>query len=306
MTSVSSFLTSALCPLPFALALVSATGTGAQVQPPAPRPDTSVAAVVEAAAAYVKEYQDQLTYVIADESYVQRILNQAPLDTSMPRSRTLKSEMFFMFGPADRVWMAIRDVIQVDGKPVDQRPDLRAALQLLPAPQVAGKFKTYNSRFNLGRVVRNFNEPTLSLLVLDPRYRDSVKFERRRVDRTGGATLVTLAFSQIKPPWLIHDLSLNPVFSTGELVIEAGTGRVRQAILKAKIGAVQMELTTVYAPEGKLGLWVPSSFREHYEEGIAMGNTRTQLLTASGQYEEVTCEAKYSNFRRFETTAKIK
>src|SRR4030095_2366884 len=119
MTIVSSFLTSALCPLPFALALVSVTG--AQVQPPAPRPDTSVGAVVEAAAAYVRDYQDQLTYVIADESYVQRILNQAPLDTSMPRSRTLKSEMFFMFGPADRVWMAIRDVIQVDGKPVDQR-----------------------------------------------------------------------------------------------------------------------------------------------------------------------------------------
>jgi hypothetical protein len=305
MTSVSSFLTSALCPLSFALALVSVTG--AQVQSPAPRPDTSAAAVVEAASAYVKDYQDQLTYVLADESYVQRILNQAPLDTTMPRSRMLKSEMFFMFAPADRVWMAIRDVIQVDGKPVDQRPDLRASLQLLPAPQVAGTFKKYNSRFNLGRVVRNFNEPTLSLLVLDPRYRDSIKFERKGAPRQmGGATLVTIAFSEIKPPWLIHDLGGRPVFSQGEIVIEAGSGRVRQAVLKAKIGAVQMELTTVYALEARLGMWVPAQFREHYEEGVAVGNARTQLLTASGQYEDIACEAKYSNFRKFETVARIK
>jgi hypothetical protein len=291
-----------ICPVPFALVAVIVVGASGLAQS---RPNTSVAAVVEAASTYVKTYQDQLTYVLADESYAQRILNQAPLDTSMPRSRTLKSEMAFMF--ADRTWMAIRDVMQVDGKPVDQRPDLRADLQLLPAPQVAGKFKSYNSRFNLGRVIRNFNEPTLSLLVLDARYRDSFKFERKGAPRqTGGVTLVTIAFSEIKPPWLIHDLGGRPVFSQGELVVEAGTGRVRQAVLKAKIGAVQMELTTVYAPEARLGIWVPAQFREHYEEGVAAGNARTQLLTESGQYEDITCEAKYSNFRRFEAVARIK
>jgi len=293
MTSVSSFLTFALCLLPFALPPVQA-----------PRADTSTAAVVDAASTYVKAYQDQLTFVLADESYTQQIRTQVPADASMPRSRNLKSEIAFMF--ADRTWMAIRDVMQVDGKPVDRRPDLRADLQLLPAQQVAGKFKSYNSRFNLGHVIRNFNEPTLSLLVLDPGYRESFKFERKGVERSSGMTLVTLAFSQIKPPWLIYDLNLNPVFSHGELVVEAGTGRVRRAVLRAKISSVQMEFTTVYAPETRLGIWVPTLFREHYEEGVAAGNSRTQMLTASGQVEEIFCEARYANFRRFETTARIK
>jgi hypothetical protein len=67
-----------------------------------------------------------------------------------------------------------------------------------------------------------------------------------------------------------------------------------------------MELTTLYAPETRLGIWVPDVFREHYEEGVATGNARTQLLTSSGQYEDIACEAKYSNYRRFETVARIK
>ena len=145
---------------------VAAVDVRSQGQPA--RLDTSAAAVVDAAAAYVKTYQEELSFVIADEIYTQQVRNQVPPDNAMPRSRTLKSELFFMFAPADRTWMAIRDVTQVDGKPVDHRPDLKSALQTLPAQQVAGTFKTYNSRFNLGRVIRNFNEPTLSLLVLDP------------------------------------------------------------------------------------------------------------------------------------------
>lgn len=299
MTSVSSFLPSAFCLLPFAFCLLPCS----QGQPASPRLDTSAPAVVEAAASYVKEYQDRLTYVLADETYVQQIRSQSPIDPKMPRVRTLKSEVSFMFAPADRIWMAIRDVAQVDGKPVADRPDLKTALQTLPAPQVARTFKTYNSRFNLGRVIRNFNEPTLSLLVLDPRYVDSFKFERKRVERRAGTTLVTVAFAEQKPPWLIRDLSLRPVFSQGEFTIEAGTGRVRRAALKAKIGLVQMELTTLYAPETRLGIWVPEVFREHYEEGVASGNART--LTP-GQFEDITCEAKYSNYRRFEAFARIK
>ena len=287
------------------LLLAGAAGVRSQGQP-STRLETSVPAVIDAAAAYVKTYQDQLTYVIADETYTQQIRNQVPPDKTMPRSRTLKSELFFLFAPGDRTWMAIRDVAEVDGKPVDHRPDLKSALQTLPAQQVAGTFKTYNSRFNLGHVVRNFNEPTLSLLVLDARYRDSFTFERRRIARTGGATLVTLAFNERKPPWLIRDLSLRPVFSQGELLVEAGTGRIRRALLKAKIGGVQVELTTNYVADPRLGMWVPALFRERYEDGIDAGGARSRLLTSSGQYEEIICEAKYTNFRRFETLARIK
>src|SRR5687767_7894017 len=127
-----------------------------------PSDPTSLETVVAAAAAYVKEYQRALTSVLADEDYLQQVVMQTPRDESMPRVRRLRSEVFFMFAPASGDWMAMRDVASIDGTAVVERPNLREALRTLPAPEVARTFKSYNSRFNLGRASRNFNEPTLS------------------------------------------------------------------------------------------------------------------------------------------------
>lgn len=264
-------------------------------------PDTSARAVVRAAAAYVAEYQRQLTSVIADEVYTQEVIEQVPRQPKMPGSRSLRSEVFFMFAPVGRVWMAIRDVLAVDGQPVADRKDVKEALRTLPAADVASAFKEHNSRFNIGRMFRNFNEPTLSLLVLDDVHRERFSFDRRRVERSGDATLVTLEFKEREPPTLIHDLNRGRVFSKGELVIEAGTGRVRRAMLAGKIQEVQLELTTEYAPEPRLGMWVPVLFREQYRYGVA-----PRSFDSRSEYEHILCEARYTNYRRFETSVRIK
>jgi hypothetical protein len=72
------------------------------------------------------------------------------------------------------------------------------------------------------------------------------------------------------------------------------------------IGSVTLELTTTYGPDARLGLWVPVHFRERYEEGVLAGGTARTRLENATTYEEIVCEAKYTNFRRFETTARIK
>lgn len=257
-------------------------------------PDTSTRAVVKAAAAYVAEYQRQLTSILADEIYTQEIVEQVPLAADMPRTRRITSEVFFMFAPATRDWMAIRDVVAVDGEPLRGRPDLRQALAALPAREVAAKFKEYNSRFNIGRTFRNFNEPTLSLLVLDEQHRRRFSFDRKRVERDGGTTLVTLAFTEKESPTLIFDLNRGRVFSKGELIIEAETGRVRRGVLSAKIGDLSLKLTTDYAADERLGMWVPASFREQYERG------------RRDDFERIRCEATYANYRRFETSVRIR
>jgi hypothetical protein len=270
-----------------------------------PAPDTSTRAVVDRAAGYVKAYQTQLTSVLADERYSQHITDQIPPQTNMPRTRTMRSELFFMFAPAGDAWMAIRDVIEVDGHAVASRPDLREALQVLPATDVARKFKDYNSRFNLGRTYRNFNEPTLSLLVLDDEHRGRFSFDRKRVERDGGTTLVVLAFTERERPTLIRDLKQGNVFSKGELIVEAETGRVRKAVLTGKIGPVKVHLTTSYAHDTRLDLWVPATFREQYEYGVAANDAKARLESGS-EYENILCEAVYSNYRRFETSVRIK
>jgi len=141
---------------------------------------------VNKAAEYVREYREQLTYVMATERYVQKVtggLSQYDMD------ETLASDVYFVYVPADKVWMAIRDVEIVDGKTLKQRENVRA---LLNSGQVgaARALKDKNSRYNLGTVVRNFNEPTLSLLVLDDMHRSKMTFVQQKKQRRQGRRVV--------------------------------------------------------------------------------------------------------------------
>ena len=107
--------------------------------------------------------------------------------------------------------------------------------------------------------------------------------------------LVTLDFAEKSAPTLIQDLAGRPAFSRGELVVEAVTGRVRQATFTVRIETVLMNLVTTYGPEERLGIWVPATFDEHYVEHAA-----------NGRREDIACHAVYSNFHRFEVTTRIK
>jgi len=282
--------------------LTAAIGATALALPP-PQPDVSEKAVVSAAAAYVASYQQLLTSILADEVYSQEIVEQTPREPEMPRSRRMTSEVFFMFMPARHDWMTVRDVVSVDGKPIGDRPDPAEALRRLPPYEVATVFKKHNSRYNIGRTFRNFNEPTMSLLVLDDHHRGRFSFDRRRVERSGDVTLVTLALTERDRPTLIVDENGRPVFVKGDVTVEAGSGRVRRVQLTARHDEIRIGLMTEYQPDSRLGMWVPSRFREEYEHG-----TPSKMLPAASRvdHERILCEATYTNFRRFDTSIRIR
>lgn len=260
--------------------------------------------LIDAASVYVAQYQDQLTRVVADEVYTQHVRAQSPRDRGMPPSRVTISEIFFLYVPGFD-WMAMRDVATLDGRPVTDRPDLKSALGRLAAPDVARDFKAFNSRYNLGRVFRNFNEPTLALLVLDPKHRGRFTFTRRRGARIQGVPVQTIGFREVGTPTLIQDLDGRPVFAAGDITVERDTGRVRRTLLALEIGSVRMMLSTTYDEDPRLGMLVPVRFGEHYEDGAAP-TTRARETAPTGIYEEIVCEAKYTNFRRFEVKAIIR
>jgi hypothetical protein len=284
-----------------AIAVVGLALTASAFAPQAS--ETSEKAIVAAAAAYVATYQQQLTSILADETYTQQIVDQVPYDPLKRHKRQTKSEVFFMFGPVRRDWMTIRDVTAVDGTAIQDRRDFREALQTLPAEQVVEIFREQNSRFNIGETFRNFNEPTFSLLVLDEQAHGRFSFDRRRVERVDDATLVTLEFSEREGPTLIRNPDRKMVFVKGEMVVEAGSGRVRRARLTGQMNDVHFDLTTVYSPNSHLGIWVPLRFAEEYVRGKA---SPAQSIAARVPYERVICEAAYSNFRRFDTSVRIK
>ena len=262
--------------------------------------------LVAQAAAYIRDYQQQLTAVVADETYTQHLRAQVPRDKGMAPTRTTTSEIFFLHVPGYD-WMAMRDVATMDGRPVQDRPDLKDALKRVAAPEVAWGLKQYNSRFNLGKVFRTFNEPTLSLLVLDDRHRDRFRFTLNRTAVEGDTRLAMIGFREIRRPTLIQNRQGVPSYTRGELTIETGTGRIRRALLELTIDTVQISMSTTYAFDERLGIMVPSRFGERYQDGVQMpAAARGRPVNETHPYEEIVCEAKYTNFRRFEVKAIIR
>jgi len=249
------------------------------------RLDLSADAVIAKAADYVREYRDRLTYVMATERYTQTLTGGFSL---YDMDETLASDVYFVYVPADKVWMAIRDVEIVDGKVLKERDNVRT---LLNSGQVgaARALKDKNARYNLGTVVRNFNEPTLSLLVLDDDRRSRFTFVRQRV--TGGRVIVS--FAEHGAPTLISNIDGTPAFSRGQLTIDAATGRVERAVLRIRLGIVDATLTTTYRLDGKLKMWVPSRFDELYVED----GKRPQRITG---------RADYSDYSHFDVEVRIK
>lgn len=244
-----------------------------------------VDAVVARAADYVRAYRDQLTYVMATERYTQKLTGGLSL---YDMDETLASDIFFVYVPADKVWMAIRDVEIVDGKALKQRDNVRS---LLNSGQIgaARALKDKNARYNLGTIVRNFNEPTLGLLVLDDDHRSHFTFVRQKT--SGGR--VTVSFAEHGTPTLISNTDGTPAFLKGELTIDAATGRVERTDLRIKLGAVNARLTTTYRLDGKLKMWVPARFDELYVE-------------AGKRPQRVTGRATYSDYERFDVEVRIK
>ncbi len=71
------------------------TGPTARASGRSTQGDPSASAVLANARALTREYKEELTFLIADEQYVQEIRYQTPVDRRMPQSRTMKSEIYF-------------------------------------------------------------------------------------------------------------------------------------------------------------------------------------------------------------------
>lgn len=269
----------------------------------APKIDVSERALIGAAVRYVADYETQFAFLIADENYVQTLYNA---DGREIQKRVLTAELFLTYLPADDTWMAIRDVSDVDGQPIKDRDDLRALLLKSRELRLMARLAERNARFNIGRVERTFNEPTLPLLLLDPKRAPRVKFDRRSVVRAVDETLATLAFEEPERPTLIVTKDFEAVRGRGELVIDAATGAVRHTTFQFARPGIDVKLETSYVKDEKLNLWLPSVFTERYESGGTAGGRRPRNAFEAGVRELVECQANYSNYRRFDVTGRIK
>src|SRR5260221_6378226 len=243
-------MNSAVCRRPLrgvaGAALVTAVVAHASAQESRSQPTSvSVPTLVEAATAYVEEYEAQLSYLVAAETYTQHeqvsafsaraLLGPAasPGMNTVDTKRVMRGELFLTFEPSTHMWIAVRDIADVDGKPVANRQDLQTLLRGRSITSVGEQLKEHNARFNISRVERNFNEPTFALQVLERKNVSRFQFTRNAVTKAGDVALVTLRFDERDGPTLVVALTdHHPIYCSGEFVVEAGTGQVRRAVIR--------------------------------------------------------------------------
>jgi hypothetical protein len=254
--------------------------------------DPSVKDLVARTEAYVSGFESQLAFGVFDEDYT-----QADDAGTGHLERTMQGELFLTFLPTDKDWIAVHDVAEVDGQPVPDRESLQALLQRAPLQSVGREVATRNARFNIGTITRNFNEPTLALLVLEPVRASTFDFSIEGISDDGtGTLLATLRFREKGDglATLIRGPENEAAKSAGDFIVEVRTGRIRQTHFTVDLSDTSASLTTFFARDAHSDLWLPALFQERYER------------KKNGPHEVITCESKYTNFRRFEVLGKIK
>jgi hypothetical protein len=254
------------------------------------RSDTSVKAIVNKAVEYLKGYQDALQFVLADESVVQDVFKKGRKDGH----RETSGEYFLTYLASEQRWVGVRDIATVDGVPVPNRENLRELLTKAPVVAIGRHLADRNARHNIGSVVRNMNDPMFALLVLHDQHRGRFKFDRRRIESTPSGPLVTLEFTEREEPTLVAGADRKRIYSKGELTIDAATGRLVRTVMTLKDKTTTGTLTTVFAPNEKLGLWVPSTMDERYE------------LEVADVKDLVIVKSTYTIYRRFNVNVVIK
>jgi hypothetical protein len=254
--------------------------------------------LLERMAAYLTDYETQLSSVVADERFTQRVVYTRAYTDGVPETnqeqRRLESEIGFIRLPGGSGWLGFRDVRKVNGREVARRAQSVSDL-LTSGTNVTAKARAIaeaSAAHNLG-TPRTTNVPTAALEIIHPRNFAAHQFEMRGADTVGRTPVVVIGFTETRRPPLVVNPAGQPLVSRGRIWVEAATGAVwRIEWIYAPPSGAPSSLRVDFGSHDKLGILVPQQMREDFR---AFGG-----LEAYGSGV-----AQYSNFRRFGTGARI-
>jgi hypothetical protein len=252
---------------------------------------------------YVQQLERDFALVVSDESYTQH----DRVESRPPRSRTLQSEVFFMWIGERSFWISVRNVLRLDGEPV---PSSRERLERALNGTATGELKRSQferlrlegSRFNLGFVGRTFNDPMFALQVLDPSIQSRFTFRLAGRETIGGVNAWKMTWTEHSAGGtLIVDGEGFDLFSTGAAWVRPDDGVVLKTRLEIENPRKRTkgEIAVAYQHEPRLNLWLPARMDERYQQRADPKALPARLR------ENIECVALYSNFRRFETAGRV-
>jgi hypothetical protein len=271
--------------------------------PGAGQREPSLREVVGRVGTYVSAYGQQASLFVGTETYRQ----DATGADSVAQHRTLVSEFAIVRSDALRDaiqsrWVGFRDVVEVDGHPIVEHRD--RLMQILTG--AAGRFdearrlSEESARFNVGDIARNFNVPTAALFFFQAGNLDRFKFKKRGVARVDDADAWEIEFHETYHPSLVRMPTGESLPSVGALWVNPADGTVLKTHLQMQgfsYVATARTLATVdvtYARVPDLGVWLPQTMSEEYSG------------SRGASWERITGTATYANYRRFETSVRIK
>jgi hypothetical protein len=278
-----------------AIALVGAAAT-----PRTAVGDTSMKDVLRRMGAYVHAYGEKASIVVATERYSQHI---TPSGRNTPADRATVADFAIVKAQGLGGWVGFRDVVEVDGtRLVDHRDRLLEMLSSVSGSfDEAQRLSDESARFNLGPIARNFNVPTAALFFFRPESLERFKFARGTVMADG---VWEITFRETARPTLVRTPEGRSVPSEGGVWVNPADGTILRTRLRMTEfergsgaftrGSASAQVDVRYANVSALGMWLPDVMTESYEVG--RGVTRVRLTT----------EARYSEYRRFQTSGRIK
>ena len=241
--------------------------------------DNKTEALLAKSAAYVAQFVDQFSNVVAEETLVQ--------ETTIPRrKRTMRSDFLLVRYPGDAQWQSFRDVAEVDGKPVRDKEERLTKLFLEPASNAvrrARELQEAGTRFNL-LDIGTLNNPLTAIAFLQDTYRERFRFNLAGLDKKLGPTVRQVQFQEFKLPTLIKGNGNQDILSRGLAWIEEDTGRIVKTELLIGGRASPISIITEYKFDEELGINVPVAMRDWYPDGTG----------------EIRGVATYGRFRRFQ------
>jgi hypothetical protein len=267
--------------------------------------ETSLETVLAHAAAYVAEFQRQLSGIVAEESYTQDAATPlmaagSPFRRELDSHRELKSDLLLVRPVGTSQYVEFRDVFEVDGKPVRDRQERLTTLFLegtSSATQQIEQIIGESARYNIGNIQRTINTPVFPLLFLDRIVQPKFRFKRgtdsppvmargRTQNFSVGTEVWVIDYQEVDRNTMIRTTGGHDLPSRGRFWIEPDTGRVLMSELIVGDSLVRAVVDVSYQSQALLGFLVPVEMRERYE-GLTDGS-------------HVEGTATYGRFRQFQ------
>ena len=257
----------------------------------ATQPDSQLDRLLVELSAYLDAYEGDLSTVVAEERLAQEIIPLRRL-TEVQQRRVLLSDVTFMRLPGDGPWLGYREVKRVDT--LDVARNAPGLVELFARPgsetaRLAENIALASAKWNLG-AVRTINMPAIVLELAHRRHRGRFAYRLRGADRIGGARVVRVDFEERTTPSIIRSPDGEvDLLSEGALYVEPGSGRLWRAEVKSQAKSANWKYEVNFAEHKDLGILVPIL-------------TREEFFVPRGKGVGV---ARYSDFRRFTTSARI-